>query len=816
MTKETLPYSIYVNHRPLRIAFFVNPEGDIKWFDQIIAYNRGKWGGRYNPIILTDGNQIDEKWWKFLRDYDPDIIYSSVLIQEDLQKKILTFLTPLEIENSRDGQPPIDISSDPISILPTKRNLQEIGHGLFSEEYQLVLFEITETTPETIRLFLNINFGVLEDNQRTPIYLKKALQGLRTKKYVIKDFDTLNIALLDLGEFHNRAVYPAQICSITDSVKDVEYNAINEKFAIIIGDTAEELSYFWNRTMIVPKWMRKGLNQLWLSNELARNEIIRPGLAKFINRYVDETGNQNYRGVHFVTFSLVENAIKAISNSFTNKLHHPRSYAKYDQPQIPDYGQNKRFFFLRQGLELYRGHSQEEHLVLSEPDQEEGIMAGQSWCADLYIQFRPEIFTNIQGIQYWWQLPKRNSILADLHFFNKPARINEYGMFSVMMRRRSRFQPDENILIVKLPSDRSIFASLICGERFDCIDQDPRQRFLSRPYSDIQRSDKGMYLAGVLSLFPDMLNAHALLEERYWRQMFGKMSNQDASKDEKKKTDIFNRLKKTIVKRHDFIASEDGMKWLTEQVFIFARELSKRDIDLAYEDFEEEAQKETDECNQQNPTNPIPFDRSMFNDTLSELIDWNVLLVGIKPKCPRCGYRIWYHLDEASQQIDCRGCGCRYSVDAKEKWQYRLNSLLKAAFSEHGTIPVLLVLGQLLRDARSSFVYFPSIELLRHSEDYEKIQCLGEIDLLCIKDGQFIIGEIKQTVRLFRSDDFNKMGDIAEKIKPDVIIFSSMDIEPNAAVKENINILRERLKYLEIEVNWYALHDWVFKASPVH
>ena len=90
MSKETLPYSIYVNNRPFRIAYLVDPKGDLKCFDVIFEFNRKKWGGRYNPIILTDGTKIGERWWDFLRNYDPDIIYSYVPIDESFQKKIKT------------------------------------------------------------------------------------------------------------------------------------------------------------------------------------------------------------------------------------------------------------------------------------------------------------------------------------------------------------------------------------------------------------------------------------------------------------------------------------------------------------------------------------------------------------------------------------------------------------------------------------------------------------------------------------------------------------------------------------------------------
>ena len=71
----TRPYSIYIDKRPMRIVFLVNPEStSLEVVDQIIDYNRSLWGGRFNPIILTDGHTIDDKWWQFLREIDPDVI----------------------------------------------------------------------------------------------------------------------------------------------------------------------------------------------------------------------------------------------------------------------------------------------------------------------------------------------------------------------------------------------------------------------------------------------------------------------------------------------------------------------------------------------------------------------------------------------------------------------------------------------------------------------------------------------------------------------------------------------------------------------
>ena len=88
----TRPYSIYIDKRPMRIAFLVNPEStSLEVVDQIIDYNRSLWGGRFNPIILTDGHTIDDKWWQFLRDIDPDVINPLVRLGDELIESLRIF-----------------------------------------------------------------------------------------------------------------------------------------------------------------------------------------------------------------------------------------------------------------------------------------------------------------------------------------------------------------------------------------------------------------------------------------------------------------------------------------------------------------------------------------------------------------------------------------------------------------------------------------------------------------------------------------------------------------------------------------------------
>lgn len=799
---DSKPYSVYIDHRPTRIAFLVDPNGDLAWIDRIFEYNREKWGGRFNPIIFTNGKTIEDRWWKFLREYDPDIIKSTLSLDDELLKNIQIFLTPYSVEVPREGEQCIYISDDPISIFPTKQGISQISRSFMDDDASLVMFDVEKDTPEPVKKFLERNFGIQEDNQSTAFYIRKSLKNCSKKIYKVKDFESLNEALLDLGDFHNRIVFPAQICSIPNSFKDTAWSDETEKFTVVIGDTPDELAYLWNRTLQVKSWLRQDFTCLWLSSELANNETIKPGLTKIFIRFSERVGNDSYRGINFVSFSLPKQEITKISSSFDGSLWRPRQIIKYDEVQIPSFGNRASFFILKRGLELYRAHSEEEHIIINEPNAEEGVMGGQHWIVDLHIQYRPELFENIHGVDYWWQLPRRANFFRSLRMFNREARINEDGMFSIKMRRKSHIEPDENVLIVKLPQERGIFHVLTCGDSYNFCKGTDRERFLSRPFDSMQRSDKGIYLSGILSLFPDLLNAHYQIEDSYWRNVFEKMSNRNANKDPDRKTEIKNKLKKILDKNQDY-SNPQKLDYFAEKVLVMAKSNSVQEVELNFSDFLKYYVDDSGKKFSELELAEADKVKDEIRDDISGLIEQNILLAGIKPRCPRCGYRIWYHINETQQHIDCKGCGHIFSLDSEEKWSYKLNSLVRSAFSLHGTIPVLLALGQLQHDARSSFIFFPGIELISKDEE-GKID--NEIDLICIKDGKLIIGEIKQTIGLFCSEDFERMKKVARLIKPDKVIFSSLDKKPTVYVNKAIETLKNDLEDLEIEVEWYQLH----------
>ena len=95
--------------------------------------------------------------------------------------------------------------------------------------------------------------------------------------------------------------------------------------------------------------------------------------------------------------------------------------------------------------------------------------------------------------------------------------------------------------------------------------------------------------------------------------------------------------------------------------------------------------------------------------------------------------------------------------------------------------------------------FSPSLELFRDGND----KPWREIDLACVVDAEFIIGEVKE--REFFKKDFEKLADVAEVIQPNrAAMFISLE-RWNANVEAWKEEMRRRLEPRGIVGELYAL-----------
>jgi hypothetical protein len=138
-------------------------------------------------------------------------------------------------------------------------------------------------------------------------------------------------------------------------------------------------------------------------------------------------------------------------------------------------------------------------------------------------------------------------------------------------------------------------------------------------------------------------------------------------------------------------------------------------------------------------------------------------------------------------------------------------------YAMHGLTPVVLVLGQLQSESRSSFFYAPSLDLLRmRKEDGRLInEVLGDLDIVCLSDGKLIIGEVKQSRSQFDGLQIRKLAEIARTVSADMLVLSSMDEHPGKRVSDLIEMAQNMLTGARVQVKWFDLDRSVFEPDLI-
>lgn len=805
----TSPYSIYVNKRPLRIAFLIEDKPEsMEIIDTILAYNRDRWGGRYNPIIITNGQTLADPWWSLLEAVDPDIVKAFVTISDDLIVSIERRISPYLIlqpdrGEQEDAHRRTHLINEGLSILPTPLNVRMASWAI--GESSLVLFETDQQkTDPLIKRFTEWNFG----GYSHPIHaVSCALEGVSTQLHSVTDANSLVTPLNELSTFR-AFTYPIQLSSIPkEALPPIHHNRSHETFNVVIGDTPTDVAYFWNRPTTLPQWSRTHLNQVWLPLYVAKDAQLTTALSSWLQRSADPNGS--YKGrIRFVSLSLSQERLQEVAEPLTCKLRVPHEVNALQEVQPPRISEGI-FGSLGQGrMDLYRATGTMERLTLQEPEVLQGPVLGEHWMADLYIEFRPERYPMISGRPLWWQIPRLNSLASRM--FRFPSRILQNRCPSVLMTR------GEPRLDIQLPDDISIFAMLatLPNSSYYTFDARSKKELSGRnPYYLVRRSDKGRYLSGLLDLFGGLYPAANCLEEGYWRRMFDLMSGRTPQADAKQLEAVRNALRKRLkANRTEFFENDKAMSWLANYVLKVARSLPASSRELDFHVFEEQAKQEMLDFKALPETQGSwAYSQKDLVNALTDLTECGILLIGIKARCPSCGYRAWHHIDDAKQNLRCGGCNAVFPMPPEQRWYYRLNSLVRAAHAEHGLLPVVLVLGQLLMKARSSFLFAPCLDLLEENNKGP----IGDLDIAVIIDGRFVVGEVKQSRDLFDMATFAKMEVIARRLLPDKLLFASMDREPTPMISKEIARLSDVLRPLKIDVHWYKLNEHIFNASPV-
>lgn len=77
---------------------------------------------------------------------------------------------------------------------------------------------------------------------------------------------------------------------------------------------------------------------------------------------------------------------------------------------------------------------------------------------------------------------------------------------------------------------------------------------------------------------------------------------------------------------------------------------------------------------------------------------------------------------------------------------------------------------------------------------------ITDCDIVCLKDGFLIITEVKYDWNWFKRDDFTDLKIVAEKVKPDKLIFAAYG-KPSKATKANLEKWVNEIRW-DLEKYW--------------
>ena len=193
----------------------------------------------------------------------------------------------------------------------------------------------------------------------------------------------------------------------------------------------------------------------------------------------------------------------------------------------------------------------------------------------------------------------------------------------------------------------------------------------------------------------------------------------------------------------------------------------------------------------------IPLETSQFFNTVSDelpieafhLLEKNLLERGFRLKCNTCSFHSWYPAEEVGQTFKCARCFHIQVYDSHPLWLYKLPEVIFQGFEDNMQVP-LLALFHLKSKSKHCFEWIPDSDIFWNENDKE---LHGNIDILCLSDGRFYIGEAKSNDEI-KADQFSFYEDICMRVPIDGIVFATTRQHWNRATQQRIDALKARFK----------------------
>ncbi|WP_096510658.1 hypothetical protein [Filimonas lacunae] len=735
--------------RPLRYAvlFDIATCKDYNTILRIIEWYSNFWGGNTNLIIPTDGKTIPIHYWKLLKSYSPDYIYSYQISDIDeyysnpkqfeekykdeinnLIKKhasrdaALQFLVAkltatqkhdqfiideqLAIQIEREVKPFYASSKELIGKMRagghSEPNALHIHKFIYSESSTPYLITSTDYTFENVSSYVELLIRTRIGSMKTVGEYLKDRRHLRynqnfelryekcTPSGVDKLFESTRYLYEEFGERISHTKPFGLEWITTKDYHPEEHMSI----IIVVGRSVSDFCFYYNlrQNKRLVFWV-PGL----VADNLEKYEFdictsIFDTISHQIGTYVYSTCS-----INFVSDSYSKLEIESqLDGMFINFGLHWRSddiEASYTPMEMIDTSIDfRRYDFKTKDnswiQQIYNGVSSAAIHFPAPGNLTDLYGRTGSWMVDFNVTSDDEGDRSLGYV-----LPSNNEVLAT--FFS--------DVFSSRKGMKHKVRNSDSAISIQVPVAEIHYPfepgnALTTQSRVKLLDgYDIFEILFKKIGAKIAHSDKGKYMGASIELFGGLSElADTLLNDKI--------------------LNIFNQF---LVGDPKNIPSE-------ERIGCFLKNENR--TYLSYADFEKIAGVNSKE----------------LRGSISDFLRKKILLRGLILQCERCSYLGWYRMEEIGQQFVCNRC---YSeqVYTERHWRmpeqepgfyYKLDEMFYQGLNSNMRVPVLS-LNVMKEAAKYCFIYIPEVKI------WDSAGKLSEVDLLCIVDGRVVIGEAK-------------------------------------------------------------------------
>lgn len=811
--------------RPIRIAYVLEDGEDAhQWLDEVFAKSFARHGGRQSLIVPCANGQISQRYRDWLKAIDPDVVmlltYQNEAVAADLSALLGDTLmkkrsrTKGEIER----HPRVSLESPALSALSWIPFFKTVsGHRRLPVDFILDCYP-----PWDDDGLIKDNFGTLYGSLgQFPVHEQIGVRplmltpenppenrwhcGLGAVKEIHDSYEML-------GALQREGVATLAHLSNLNCQPFRPDHSWRDAFCLVIGDSFEDRVACWNAGLLFDDASNQIYKTLRVPTSAASNAEKTAKLASFLRGANWIGGNSGPPKIVVRSYSHDEGALaefvarigaesRAIATFAAiasldeccpaEKDIHRAYRALLPSPSTNETSLTEPTTFVTVPAPFHLKYTANQHPILSQG----------AWYVDLTID-KLNDHGRFSNIRETWMLPKRRQLIRQFVKVDG-SRILRFGNLSVPVSM-------ERLTIeVTQPSDEELFRSLLTEVSYHAYDDVRFVRDLAPAYKDAKSSDKGRYLSGLLGMFGSLSDVEHVMDKRFWRGQFFSM----AAPANDQRDEVITLLQRRLNARGGafFIEDQEGWERLADQVVRHASRLKIPRLRTRYERLLErwiaelkEAIEQDDHLKQQAET-LLAEAPGGLKSSLGYLLDRRVFYRGHEWVCRNCSHRNWKDLSSLSEELPCEVCASTHRLPVDVAMDLRLNEFFATCLREHDTLTVACILSALRRQSKTFFTFHPQTAIYRKYAEEQGGHPSRELDILCICDGRFVVGEAKASAEMIAQSDIEDLANAAIELGVDVAVLAAVT-DKDARLESKARILRGLLP-ATIEV-WPILAGW--------